>query len=76
MSNLFQTNIEGRQFNFQPIGVGQEDGYHVDVKDTDGTRWEFTMLHDNEQWHIEAEKLPEWLESTKAKLIEAVEQSS
>jgi hypothetical protein len=74
MSNLFKSDIEGRQFNFQPIGVGHEDGYHVDVKDTDGTRWEFTMLHVNEQWHIEAEKLPEWLESLKEKLIAAVEE--
>ncbi len=76
MSNLFNTEIEGRQFNFQPIGVGHEDGYHVDVKDKDGTRWEFTLLHTDNGWHIEAEKLPAWIESSKEKLIETVERYS
>ena len=61
-SNLFNKVINGRQFNFQPIEFGQESGYHVDVKDDEGTRWEFRMFHANEkQWQIHGEKLPSWI---------------
>ncbi len=76
MSNLFNTEIEGMQFNFQPIGVGDNFGYHVDVKDSEGTRWEFTLIRKNSQWLIEAEKLPDWIEASRAKLIETVDRYS
>ncbi len=76
MSNLFNTEIEGRQFNFQPIGLGDDHGYHVDVKDVEGTRWEFTLIRKNSQWLIEAEKLPDWIEASRAKLIETVDRYS
>lgn len=76
MSNLFNKMINGRQFNFQPIEFGNTTGYHVDVKDEEGTRWEFSILHadnnDGTKMKIEGTKLPSWimdLQSTLIKLI-------
>ena len=73
MSNLFNTKIEGRQFNFQPISVGEDIGYHVDVKDEEGIRWEFTLIRKNSEWLIEAEKLPEWIKAAEKQLFETVD---
>jgi hypothetical protein len=75
MNNLFNKVIHGRQFNFQPLEFGNETGYHVDVKDDEGTRWEFRMLHKvDEQLKIEGEKLPEWITGSEALLVNAVNQ--
>ncbi len=76
MSNLFNKEIKGRQFNFQPIGLGDDHGYHVDVKDEEGTRWEFSIIRKHSQWLIEAEKLPDWIEDSRAELIETVDSYS
>ena len=73
MSNLFNKVINGRQFNFQPIEFGHETGYHVDVKDEEGTRWEFRMFHEDEQqWRLEGEKLPSWIIENKAELSKTI----
>ncbi len=76
MSNLFNKEINGRQFNFQPIEFGNTTGYHVDVKDAEGTRWEFSMLHadplDSKKMKIEGAKLPDWIFDLQATLIKAI----
>ncbi|MEO6455481.1 MAG: hypothetical protein ABIN97_15485 [Ginsengibacter sp.] len=61
MSNLFNKIINDRQFNFQPFEFGEQAGYHVDVKDAEGTRWEFRMIKENDQWQMDAEKMPAWI---------------
>lgn len=73
MNTLFNKLINGRQFNFQPIEFGQTLGYHVDVKDEEGTRWEFRMLQDDEkQFTVEGEKLPAWISEATPELILAI----
>lgn len=73
MSNLFNKDIGGRQFNFQPYNVGHENGYHVDVKDEDGTRWEFRMSSpENKDWVLRGEKLPVWITDLKQEIIKAI----
>ena len=73
MSNLFSKVIQGRQFNFQPIEFGSETGYHVDVKDEDGTRWEFSIMHAGEnRLRYEAQKLPTWIDLSKRELETAI----
>ena len=73
MSNLFNKVIRGRQFNFQPIEFGDQSGYHVDVKDEEGTRWEFRMFPSIEHhWKIEGEKLPPWIIETEPELRRAI----
>jgi hypothetical protein len=76
MSNLFNKIIGGRQFNFQPIEFGNKTGYHVDVKDEEGTRWEFSMLHadpdDRKKMKIEGVNLPSWIMDLQATLIKEV----
>ena len=73
MSNLFNKVINGRQFNFQPIEFGNETAYHVDVKDEEGTRWEFRLFHtDERELKMEAEKLPDWIASLEQELVNAV----
>ena len=76
MSNLFNKVIEGRQFNFQPIEFGTTTGYHVDVKDEEGTRWEFSILHvdnnDGMKMKIEGTKLPPWIYNLQATLIKVI----
>lgn len=75
MSNLFDHVIGGRQFNFQPFNFGNESGYHVDVKDEDGTRWEFRLTQaDTESWKLHGESLPTWITDREAEIIEAVNQ--
>ena len=61
MSNLFNKIINDRQFNFQHFEFAGKTGYHVDVKDDEGTRWEFRMMRENDQWKMESEKLPSWI---------------
>ena len=64
MSNLFSKDIKGLSFNFQPIEFGERMGYHVNVKDEEGVRWEFTMLNstaDDNTFVIEGESLPGWI---------------
>lgn len=73
MSNLFNKIIDGKQFNFQPIDFGNQSGYHVNVKDDDGLRWEFRMFHDGERsLKMEGENLPGWLAGLEKELIQAV----
>lgn len=73
MSNLFNKDIGNRQFNFQPVDYGNITGYHVDVKDEDGTRWEFRMTFDEtNNWKLEGEKLPSWLLQLKADVVKAI----
>ena len=73
MSNLFNKEIGGRQFNFQPYNVGHEMGYHVDVKDDDGARWEFRMTsQDNKGWIFHGEKLPHWIVNSQPEIIDAI----
>jgi hypothetical protein len=61
MSNLFSKVINERQFNFQHFEFAEQTGYHVDVKDEGGTRWEFRIMRENDQWKVRAEKLPAWI---------------
>lgn len=73
MSNLFNKVINGRQFNFQPIEIGNETSYHVDVKDEEGTRWEFRLIYtDEKDLKMEAEKLPDWIAGLEQELLNAV----
>ena len=76
MSNLFNKIIDGKQFNFQPIGFGSQSGYHVDVKDEEGTRWEFSILHadnnDATKMKLEGTGLPPWLMDLQATLIKVI----
>jgi len=71
MSNQFNKVINGRQFNFQSIEIAEKNGYHVDVKDEEGTRWEFRMFDTNDN-HIEAEKLPSWIAGLEEELRRAI----
>ena len=76
MSNLFNKIINGRQFNFQPFEFGNQSGYHVDVKDEEGTRWEFSILHadinDGTKMKIEDTNLPAWILDLQATLIKVI----
>lgn len=73
MSNLFNKIIGDRQFNFQPVDFGSTSGYHVDVKDEDGTRWEFRMSSDETAtWKLEGEKLPHWILQLKNEIEQAI----
>jgi hypothetical protein len=76
MSNLFNKIINGKQFNFQPIEFGGQSGYHVDVKDEEGTRWEFSILqadmNDRKKMKIEGIKLPSWIMDLQATLIKVI----
>lgn len=73
MSTLFNKVISGKQFNFQPIEFGSETAYHVDVKDDEGTRWEFRLFHTSESdLKMESEKLPSWISGLEPELIQAV----
>jgi hypothetical protein len=73
MNNLFNKVINDRQFNFQPVEFGNETGYHVDVKDEDGTRWEFRMFHDGEKsTKLQGEKLPSWILGLEQELKKAI----
>ncbi|MEP6595356.1 MAG: hypothetical protein ABJA71_05385 [Ginsengibacter sp.] len=74
MSNLFTKAINDRQFNFQPFEFGEQAGYHVDVKDEDGTRWEFRMLRDNDRWKMEAEKMPTWILNAEPEIVNAIDE--
>ena len=74
MSNLFTKTITGRQFNFQPFEFAEKTGYHVDVKDDEGTRWEFRMFKDDYQWKMEGEKLPPWILNIQAAICNAVDE--
>ena len=73
MGNSFNKTISDRQFNFQPIEFGDQVGYHVDVKDEEGTRWEFRMFPDEEtDWKIHAEKIPSWIEDLEVDLRKVI----
>jgi hypothetical protein len=73
MLNLFQTVIKGRKFNFQPIEISNEVSYHVDVKDQEGQRWEFRMVHiDEKQLKMAGEKLPAWIRGLEQELVKAI----
>ncbi len=74
MSNLFNKVINEMQFNFQPLEFGEQTGYHVDVKDEEGTRWEFTMFRDDVQWKMKAEKMPPWILNVEQALGEAIDE--
>lgn len=76
MSNLFNKIINGRQFNFQPIEFGNQSGYHVDVEDEEERRWEFSILHadnnDPAKMQIEETNLPSWIMDLQATLIKVI----
>jgi hypothetical protein len=73
MSTLFNKVINGKQFNFQPIEFGQQSGYHVDVKDDEGTRWEFRVFNSSEDgFTLDGEKLPQWVRDSFEALKQAV----
>jgi hypothetical protein len=72
MGNLFSKEIDGKQFNFQAIEFGEQAGYHIDVKDEVGMRHEFRMLRENDQWKIEGEELPAWVNDHLNSLVEAI----
>lgn len=73
MSNLLTKDIAGRQFNFQPYNLGNENGYHVDVKDDDGTRWEFRMSNPGDsEWTMHGEKLPSWITDLEEQFISTI----
>lgn len=74
MSNLFNKVINENKFNFQPLEFGEQTGYHVDVKDEEGTRWEFRMLREGDQWKMKAEKLPTWILNVEEALGKAIEE--
>lgn len=74
MSNLFNKVINERQFNFQPFELGEVTGYHVDVKDAEGTRWEFRMSKEGEQWKMEAEKMPAWILNAEQEICNAIDE--
>ncbi len=75
MSNLFHKIIQGKKFNFQPINLGHDTGYHVDVEDEEGTRWEFTMEPEDEgHWKLKSEKLPLWLKAFEDELQSVINQ--
>jgi hypothetical protein len=75
MSNVFNKLINGRQFNFQPIEFGDQTGYHIDVKDEEGTRWEFRMFPSSETyWKIDGEKLPSWIIEMQPQLKKAIDE--
>ncbi len=73
MSNLFNKDVGGRQFNFQPYNIGNEVGYHVDVKDTDGNRYEFRMVRpEDKNWQLRGENLPAWLLDLENEMIKSI----
>lgn len=74
MPNLFNKIINERQFNFQPYELGEEIGYHVDVKDEEGTRWEFRMCRYDDKWKLDAEKLPSWIADVEPILVEVIDE--
>jgi hypothetical protein len=72
---MFNKVINGRQFNFQSLEFGNESGYHVDVKDEEGTRWEFRLFHtDEKRLKLHGEKLPGWIVNSEDLLVQAVNQ--
>lgn len=73
MSNLFNKVIRNRQFNFQPLEFAGESGYHVDVKDDKGTRWEFRIFRTGNTWKIEGEKLPQWIHDITLEVGKAID---
>jgi hypothetical protein len=73
MSNMFTKEIGDNQFNFQSFDFGSTTSYHVDVKDEDGTRWEFRMAPDETNaWKLEGEKLPAWILKLKNEIERAI----
>ena len=74
MSNLFNKEMNGRQFNFQPVEFKGEVEYHVDVKDEQGKRWEFRMFRLNDKWNMDAEKLPPWIPPLETELARAIDE--
>ena len=73
MSNLFTKIIGEKQFNFQPFEYGERTGYHVDVKDEEGTQWEFRMSKDGDKWKMESEKLPAWIHGIEDEICKVVD---
>jgi hypothetical protein len=74
MSNLFNKVINERQFNFQPLEFAEVAAYHVDVKDEEGTRWEFRMYREGEQWKMKGEKLPAWIVDSEPEIGKAIDE--
>jgi hypothetical protein len=73
MGNFFSKEIAGKQFNFQPFEFGDQTGYHIDVKDEQGRRWEFRALFKNEKWAIEGEDIPGWIYDVQNLLGKAID---
>ncbi len=75
MSSLFNKEIDGKIFNFQQLEFNNETGYHIDVKDDEGKRWEFRMFPgDDKQGVIHGENLPEWILSLESDIQTAINQ--
>ncbi len=73
MSQLFQKRIEGRNFNFTPIEFSDQSCYLVDVKDEEGTRWEFRIFHTaDDALKIRGENMPDWILKLEIQLVEAI----
>lgn len=73
MSTTYSKKIAGHDFKFQPFEINQETGYHVDVTDDTGQRWEFRMLlDDGGAWELEGENLPRWISNAKPELVQAI----
>ncbi len=72
MNNIFDKVIGNKKFNFAEFEFGDQSGYHVDVKDEDGIRWEFRIIHKSGVLKMEGEKLPEWITGMQTELLKAV----
>lgn len=74
MSNLFNKNIKGYNFQFQSVEMGDDLLYHVNVKDDNGVEWEFRMQeNDNGKWELNAEKLPGWIKAVESEIIAVIQ---
>ncbi|MBA2501091.1 MAG: hypothetical protein H0V30_15355 [Chitinophagaceae bacterium] len=73
MSTLFSKEIEGKKYNFQPFEINQQTSYRVDVKDSEEKRHEFRMEKlSDDQWELDGENIPEWINENKEALIRAI----
>ncbi len=73
MGSLFVKVINERHYNFQHFEFGEHTGYHVDVKDEEGKRWEFRMMREDDQWKMKGENLPEWVHDLEQQLGNAID---
>lgn len=73
MNTTFSKDIRGRHFNFHPLEIADKTGYHVNVKDEEGNRWEFRFFAETDhQFKVQGENLPDWLTELESDLNAAV----